>query len=523
MKITVKTHYLHIESEDADLLYNIDRRFAIPVPNYWFSPKYKEGKWDGRKHFFSLHTMKMLSGLLEELVRWLDENNVQYTIEDLRKPIEKVEPILELAGKSLGSVRFDYQKEAVEAVLKHGRGVLEVATNGGKTLIAASIIASLDKPTLYIVGIKELMFQTAERFREYIPHLEIGEFGAGIKRKEFVTVAMAQSVHNIKKKNWFKDFEIIIVDEAHHLPSDTLENIMLKCPARYRIGMSGTAFDEDPTRNMRLIGHTGPRLIKVTNADLIQRGVSAVPKIHFVYADVDKVLDSRLYKTYHNVVKDGLSFCEPRNKQILSLINRFYEEGKTLLVLSPHIKQLYELYNVLQEERKVDPLYFSIGSTPDFIRRSNLEAFREDGGVMLASVIFDEGVDIPAIDVLLLIGAGTKERRFLQRIGRGLRFKPQENRVDVYDFVDWHHKYLEKHSANRLNLYLKEGFEVVAEDKEAAEWLEITRGKLEGDMVIPDEELPDPNLKKKKEQYINNNLGSLSMSKKFLQFKNKKK
>jgi len=81
--------------------------------------------------------------------------------------------------------------------------------------------------------------------------------------------------------------------------------------------------------------------------------------------------------------------------------------------------------------------------------------------VLISSSILDEGVDISGIDTLVLGAGGKSLRQTLQRVGRGLRKKKTgENKVDVYDFMDYTNKFLKNHSDERKKIYLNEGFEV---------------------------------------------------------------
>jgi superfamily II DNA or RNA helicase len=76
--------------------------------------------------------------------------------------------------------------------------------------------------------------------------------------------------------------------------------------------------------------------------------------------------------------------------------------------------------------------------------------------------LFDEGANLPAIRRLIM-GDGLKSLRLvLQKCGRALRRKKgQDNTVEVYDYMDVFNEWLAGHSLERLNIYEKEGFEVI--------------------------------------------------------------
>jgi superfamily II DNA or RNA helicase len=287
---------------------------------------------------------------------------------------------------------------------------------------------------------------------------DVAMFGAGQKELGTVTVAMAQSlVKAIKKKpDLLKGFKVIFSDECHHLPSDTLEAIFNRCPAQYRFGLSGTAFDGNPVRDYRLMAATGPIIADVRNKELIDRGVSAKPKVFFLKSKAKELKDDL---TYQEAVKEGIVYNEERNRQILHLVQDLLGQGKkAVLVLSPRKMHGLQLFSLMQSE-SID-VTFNHGSTPDAIRKQSLRNFRDEGGVMIGSTIYDEGIDVPAIEALILAGGGKSKRQLLQRIGRALRRKKEENVVEIYDFYDWHHSYLARHSAQRLKTHYKEEFEV---------------------------------------------------------------
>lgn len=473
MKLIVKTHKTEIVSDDRDILHNIDTRFAVPYPNYWFTKSYKNGTWDGKKHFFSIFTGKIPTGLLSHLIEFLKSKNVEFVVEDLRLPLKKVDPVYKLGSFDLLAPEYNFQGDAVDKSLEAGRGVLSIATNGGKTIIAAAIIKSLNLPTLFVVNGKDLLFQTYDVFSELLENVTM--YGAGNKELGNITVAMAQSLVKLAKGKsaLLKKYEIIFADECHAVPSNTFEAIFNKCPARYRFGLSGTAFDEHPVRDYRLMAVTGPIIVEIRNKELIERGVSATPTVYFLSSE-GVLLDSKT--SYPSAVNKGIVYNEDRNEQIIALIKKLQREGKkAILVLSPRKMHGLQLFNRIQEEG-IDAT-FNHGSTSDYIRKTTLQEFRESGGLMLASTILDEGVDLPRMDALLLVGGGKKIRRLLQRVGRALRKKEGENVTSIYDFYDWQHKNLRKHSEIRLKTHLSEGFEVVPLDDDVENWIEKMKEK----------------------------------------------
>jgi len=83
-----------------------------------------------------------------------------------------------------------------------------------------------------------------------------------------------------------------------------------------------------------------------------------------------------------------------------------------------------------------------------------------DLDVLVASKIFDQGIDIPQLDALILAGSGKSSARALQRIGRVIRNYPGKEKAIVVDFYD-NCKFLREHSKARLKVYKTEpGFQI---------------------------------------------------------------
>ena len=80
--------------------------------------------------------------------------------------------------------------------------------------------------------------------------------------------------------------------------------------------------------------------------------------------------------------------------------------------------------------------------------------------VLIASKIFDQGIDIPELDALILAGSGKSSGRALQRIGRVIRKSPGKKKAIVVEFFD-NCKYLRDHSEARIKVYKSEpGFNI---------------------------------------------------------------
>jgi superfamily II DNA or RNA helicase len=79
---------------------------------------------------------------------------------------------------------------------------------------------------------------------------------------------------------------------------------------------------------------------------------------------------------------------------------------------------------------------------------------------VIATTIFDEGVDIPQLRKVILASGGKSHVKLLQRAGRGLRIAEGKEEVIIVDFMDKHHALLLKHSKLRQKVWKEQGFEL---------------------------------------------------------------
>ena len=417
---------------------------------FQFMPKYKAGMWDG--YISLMHSMSSFpTGLLTLVEPMLIDKGIDYKL--LRQSAPDYHYID--ADCLNGITLRDYQVKAVGKLLESSRGVAKMATNSGKTEVIAALIRALDAPpTIVIVHRKELMYQTAQRLEDRLG-LEIGIIGDGEDSPAQITVAMVQTLYNRlpkKAKDFmlFPDNVLMIVDECHHVSSDTMLDVINHIPGPYRYGLSGTPLKYDLLSDMKLIAGTGEVVVEVSNEYMIETGWSAKPTIYmYIIEESNDLLWKMEYASAYAslIVEDN-----ERNKIIANCASK--AKG-VVLILVNHIAHGYALHNAISES------VFVHGSDSTEYRQGVLEVMRAaTKGIFIASPIFDEGIDVPAVDTVILAGGGKAHTKILQRIGRGLRQKDGRNELIVIDFIDDTNKYLLKHSQERIEVYEREGFDI---------------------------------------------------------------
>jgi len=414
------------------------------VKGYWFSKAYKSGKWDGRKSLFWRGSIFPV-GLAGVVYEQLNKEGYEIVVKDLRSKPEHG-PGLEFRGE----VR-DYQKIEDQCITA-SRGIINFATGAGKTAVAARIIARIDVPTLYIVPTVELLHQTARELHTFL-RIPIGKLGDGFKEfDEYIVVATIQTLHaglsgksqsNRQVIHVLTEKQLLFVDEAHHLGADSFYKVVTASKAYYKFGLTGTPYRSDEAGIM-LRAATGKVIAKISSSDLIQRGVLAKAHVKMFVTNTIKHLGTNFQEVYEN----GIVKNDVRNRLIATITNERVAEGKVVLILV----KLLEHGRIL--ERLIPGSVFISGQDTSEKREEVMNGIRsKELKAVIATKIYDEGVDIPSIDVLIVAAGGTSKVKAIQRVGRALRKSEGKDETEIIDFVDIFQKTLLKHSRERRKMY----------------------------------------------------------------------
>lgn len=251
-------------------------------------------------------------------------------------------------------------------------------------------------------------------------------------------------------------FELVIVEEAHEVSSDSFYIVMAACRnAHYRMALTGTPFmKDDEEANMRLLASCGPVAIKITEKMLIDRGILARP--YFKYINLPEAHKPKaLYRStpWQKAYEVGIVGNEYRNKAFCAEILRARSYGLNSMVLVQHKAHGELLKGMLQRAGlKVEFIY---GEDNQSARSAALTALGNGGlDVLIGSTILDVGVDVPSVGMIVLAGGGKAEVATRQRIGRGLREKKGggPNVAFIVDAADDHNNHIKGHYLQRRGI-----------------------------------------------------------------------
>lgn len=431
---------------------------------YEYMPRYRAGMWDGYISLLKCTSGKTLvpSGLLPDVIIALKNAGITTSFfYDENKPSHDNNIDVDILE---GAVLRDYQQRAAVSLLERSRGIAKMATNAGKTYVFAALLRKLKLPSLVIVQSLDLLYQTSERLAQYLDS-DVGMIGDGnFSLGDYTTVATIQTLnswydrHPKKFRELSARNQVLVIDECHHVAHNKTFDILMSVGGWYRWGFSGTPLDRGMLNDLKLIACTGPVRTEISNAELISNGLSSVPMVYI--HDMDETSDEDAWDfDYHSAYVCCIVENKTRNCKVVQLSHDYVASEKSVLVIVKWVRHGKVLYRMLQQAG-VNSRFVS-GSSSKEERQSALHGMATGVPVaVIATPIFDEGVDLPALDSIILACGGASTIKLLQRIGRGLRIKPDASRnVEIHDFLDSDNEYLLNHSDTRVGVYEQEGFQ----------------------------------------------------------------
>ena len=343
------------------------------------------------------------------------------------------------------------QKDALE-VLKANReegvkkGLVVMATGLGKTILSIlDIINFKAKKVLFVAHREEILKQSIESFKQFIPNKSYGFYQSS--KKDFNSDYLFASIMTIGKKNELKkfkkdEFDYIVVDEFHHAGAKSYRNLLEYFSPRFFLGLTATPNRSD---NIDVLQFLDNNLIY--RKDLID-GINLGILSMFDYFGInDKHVD------YTKITWRGNKFDDLEIEENLITSKRaeyIFENWKSLkqtrtLAFCSSIRHS-DFMSDFFSSKGIKCL--SMHSKSEINRSDSIEKLRKGEIEILFSVdLFNEGVDIPAVDTILMIRPTESKIIFLQQFGRGLRKAEGKEKVVVIDFIGNHKSFLEKPSA----------------------------------------------------------------------------
>ncbi|NOQ77382.1 MAG: DEAD/DEAH box helicase [Methylococcaceae bacterium] len=343
-----------------------------------------------------------------------------------------------------------YQESVIEESLnlfKVGktRLLIEMATGLGKTYTVAILVKRIlqkqDKNlrVLFLAHQVEILLQSVTAFKNVFG---IGTYsfsacfdGSDPEGTDFVFGSFDTLYTKINTLS-NNTFDIVIVDEAHHVPARTYSEVVTHFQSQYLIGLTATPFRQDNKDVIAFFGGSEGHIGKYDLAWALRHNKLAFPRYLVLLDDLDESRIEQLEQGLSIQDLDKQLFLHKKDEEVVRIIEKTIQDKK---IENPKgivfCRSISHMKYLLQ--------FFPIGSATlvhskmlDHQRRQNIRDFREsEYRYILVCDLFNEGIDIPETNILIFMRYTGSQTIWLQQLGRGLRKTVNKEYVYVLDFV----------------------------------------------------------------------------------------
>ena len=380
------------------------------------------------------HHIALPRGCGEAMEGLLEELGVPLDIHDERNPGRPVETAF------LGSL-IPEQQSAADALLPHDIGVLAAATGFGKTVIAASVIASRGTNTLVLVHRRQLMEQWIARLAAFLdlPVTAIGQIGGGRRKPGgIIDVGVIQSlVRKGEVDDIVADYGHLVVDECHHISAVSFEAVARRAKAKYVLGLSATVARRDGHHPIVLMQCGPVRFRTSAKAQARQRPFGHRAILRPTEFRLPAGLDAEHPPIQH--VYAALAADEDRNDIIFDDVLQALEAGRSPILLTERKDHAHRFAERLGRfARNVLVLRGGMGTRQ---RREVMQRLEDIPGteerVLIATGRYvGEGFDDARLDTMFLTMPISWKGTLAQYVGRLHRLHAAKHEVLVHDYVD---------------------------------------------------------------------------------------
>ncbi len=392
----------------------------------------------------------------------------------------------------------DYQEDGVAWLSRRKLALVIAPAGSGKTIIAAAALARVISLKIrkrqVRVGWMCNTIEQAEQARAALSMFEVIKISADCQ----VECAAAGT-------DWTEK-DVLIVDEAHHITSESWsEQVDTALGAIW--AFTATPNTGDPDRDVKFQAMFPDQFVvdrkKVSAARLVEARVILLNASDDVGDEIDLAVKQYMRKFqngwrrgevaalrrilgsdasesakskanaelsaimgqlkamayWNGVTQVGIASNKARNQAGVEAALKHVLDGDKILILVNHTGHGEEITQMICERGAVGKMAHSkMGAKK---RRAVLEEFR-NGKIdcLVATSLADEGLDLPMVNVLVLISGGKSRGKAEQRTGRALRAFAGKSHATIYDFADTCHWLMEKHSQARQKLYRDLGYKI---------------------------------------------------------------
>ena len=339
---------------------------------------------------------------------------------------------------------FDYQQEALQAMIKAKYGILQSPAGSGKTQIGIALAVALGKKCLWLTHTQDLLKQSYDRAKQYIDKSLLGTITAGkVNIGAGITFATVQTLCKQDLTQYKYEWDVVIVDECHRVAGTPtamtqFSKVISNLASPHKYGLSATVHRADGMIKCcyMLLGdvrHIVPdEAVKDRCMQVGIKPINTGVKIGMECLDTDGTI---VYTKLVNYL------CE--NKARIHFISSCLvaEQEHSCLILSDRLSHLESLMNTLPNKMREQAVMIS-GKMTSKKGRLEREQAIEDMRTGKKKYLFatyslcKEGLDIPRLERLFMCTPQKDYAVVVQSIGRIARIFEGKAKPIVYDFID---------------------------------------------------------------------------------------
>jgi superfamily II DNA or RNA helicase len=340
--------------------------------------------------------------------------------------------------------------EVERTVHNRHRNLVVAATGTGKTVVAALDYRGLcngqiqDRPSLlFVAHRKEILEQSLRTYREVLTDASFGELYVGGTRPERWrhVFASVQSLTSYGVGSIPSDaFDVVVIDEFHHAEAATYRRLLDHLQPSELLGLTATPERADGVDVRAFFeGRTAAelRLWDALSADLL------CPFHYFGIADGTDLrdVDWKRGRYDQEALNNVFTGNDARAAIVLRQLKDKVSDLASMRALGFCVSVAHARYMAHVFNDAGIPARAVTGETSAADRAEALADLRgRRVNVLFTADLFNEGVDLPAVDTVLFLRPTESATIFLQQLGRGLRQAPGKAVLTALDFVGHHRK-----------------------------------------------------------------------------------
>ena len=390
--------------------------------------------YDTFEDLFNNHSLIITDEVLKDYSKQWTRPNIYKDIEKEEIKEENVINIFEPRGAQIEAL-YSLEKSREEGFDK---GLVVAATGIGKTYLAAFDSAKYNR-VLFVAHREEIIKQAAQSFKNVRNSDDIGFFYSNQKdTKNSFIFALVQTLGKeqyLNEEYFSKDyFDYIIVDEFHHAVSSNYKKIIDYFIPKFLLGLTATPERLDSKDVFALCDYN--MVYEVRLKDAINKGWLVPFRYYGIYDETVNYehIDYKNGKYDDKQLEEAL-MLNKRGEVILNHYLKYNSKRAIGFCASRHhAEYMAKIFN----ENNIPSAAVYSGEKGEYSEERNIALSKLTSGelkVIFSVDMFNEGLDVPAIDMVMFLRPTQSPTIFLQQLGRGLRKFKDKKYLNVLDFI----------------------------------------------------------------------------------------